>query len=91
MMNRVLAVACVGLAVVAAANAHGQHRSSLYPDPGYVAGAGSAADDSTRSEPPSTPMFTFGDLNVDVWAPVGPHYNGDANRDPAGESFWNAG
>jgi hypothetical protein len=90
-MNRILAIACGGLAVVVASNAHGQARSSPPPVPGYVAGVGSSADGSVRSEPRPTPMFTFGDLDVHIWAPVEPPYNGDANRDPAGVPFWSAG
>lgn len=87
-MNQMLAVACVGLAVVAASNVRGQQRRSLPPGPAYVVGVGPAADDSARGHSLSTPVFTFGGLDVRVWAPVEPHYDGDADRDGAGESFW---
>jgi hypothetical protein len=90
-MNRIIAVAFGGLAVVAASMAHGQERSSLAPDAGYVFGVGLTADGSARDEPRSAPLFTIGSLPVRVWAPVEPHYNGDANRDPAAESLWGPG
>ena len=90
-MNRIIAVAFGGLAVVAASTAHGQERSSLTPDAGYVFGVGPAADGSGRDEPRSPPLFTLGGVDVRVWAPVEPHYSGDANRDPAAEPLWGAG
>jgi hypothetical protein len=67
-MNQIMAMAIGGLAIMAAATAHGQ---------GVVG--------SPPGEPQSSPLFTFGGLNVRVWAPVEPHYNVDANRNLAGE------
>jgi hypothetical protein len=89
-MNPIMAVAFGGLAVLAASNASGQERGSPIPDTGQAYGIGSAADGAARDEPRSRPLFTVGGLDVRVWAPVEPHYNGDANRDPAAESLWRA-
>ena len=87
-MNQIMALAFGGLAVMAASTAHGQERSTLTPDTGHTLGIGPAADGSPPGEPRSSPLFTLGGLDVHVWAPVEPHYNADANRDPAGEAFW---
>jgi hypothetical protein len=90
-MNRSLAVAFGGLVMLAAAAAFGQEAGSPTADPGYVYGIGPGADGSARDEPQSSPLFTIGGLDVQIWAPVEPHYNGAASRDPAGEPFWNGG
>jgi hypothetical protein len=91
-MNQVLAVALGAMAVVAASPAHGQERSAPTPDKGYVLGVGSSADGSARDHPRSSPpLFTFGGLDVRVWAPVKPHYNAAANPNPAGQALWGAG
>jgi hypothetical protein len=90
-MHRIIAIAFGGVAVVAASTALGQERSSPAADTSNVFGVGPAADGSARDEPRSRPLFTLGGLDVRVWAPVEPHYNGDANRDPAAESLWGAG
>ena len=89
-MNRTIAVAFGGFAVIAASAAYGQERSSPAIDASQVFGARPSADGSTRDEPRS-PLFTIGGLDVRVWTPVEPHYNGEANRDPAAESLWGAG
>jgi hypothetical protein len=89
-MNRTIAVAFGGFAVLAASTAYGQERSSPIIEAGHVFGAAPSADDFARGEPRSS-LFTIGGLNVRVWAPVEPHYNGEANRDPAAESLWSAG
>jgi hypothetical protein len=90
-MHPIMAVAFGGLAVMAASTANGQERSSPMPDTGHAFGIGSAADGAAQDQPQSRPLFTVGGLDVRVWAPVEPHYNGDANRDPAAESLWRAG
>jgi hypothetical protein len=87
-MNPMIAVAFGGFALLAAATAHGQEQNTPALDPGYVYGAGAAAEGSTRDEPRSPPLFTIGGLDVRVWAPVQPHYNGENNRDPAAEALW---
>jgi hypothetical protein len=87
-MNQLIAVAFGGLAVVAASAAHGQDRSTLHPDAGYMFGTGSAASGGTPGEPLASPLFNLGGLDIGVWAPVEPHYNADGGRDPAGEPFW---
>jgi hypothetical protein len=86
-----MAVAFGGLAVMAVSNAHGQDRASPMPDTGHAYGLGYAADGAARNEPRSNPLFTVGGMDVRIWAPVEPHYNSDADRDPAAESFWHAG
>jgi hypothetical protein len=90
-MHPIMAVALSGLAVMVASTANSQERSSPMPDTGHAYGIGSAADGAARDEPRSPPLFTAGGLEVHVWAPVEPHYNGDANRDPAAEPLWHAG
>jgi hypothetical protein len=90
-MNRVLAVAFGGLVMLVAAAAYGQEPNSPAADPGYVFGIGPGAGGSAQDELPSPPLFTIGGLDVRMWAPVEPHYNGAANRDPAAEPFWNGG
>ena len=90
-MNPMITVAFGGLAVLAASTAYGQERNSSSIDTGYVFGAGPAADGSARNEPGSPPLFTIGGVDVRVWAPVEPHYNGEANRDPTEESLWGPG
>jgi len=90
-MNRNLAVAFGGLVILAAAAAYGQEPNSPAADTSNVFGAGSAADGSAWEEPQSPTLFTIGGLDVHIWTPVEPHYNGEADRDPAGEPFWNAG
>jgi hypothetical protein len=90
-MNRVFAVAFGGLVMLAAVAAYGQEPNSPAADPGYVFGTGHGADGSARNELQSPPLFTIGGLDGHIWAPVEPHYNGAANRDPAAERFWNGG
>ena len=90
-MNRVLAVAFGGLVMLAAVAAYGQEPNSPDADPGCVFGIGPGADGSAQDEPQSPPLFALGGLDVRIWAPVEPHYNGAANRDSAGEQFWNGG
>jgi len=90
-MNRALAVAFGGLVMLAAVAAYGQETNSPISDPGYVFGTGPGADDAARGEPQSPPLFAIGGLEVRIWAPMEPPYNGAANRDPAGELFWNGG
>jgi hypothetical protein len=64
------------------------HRNhSLAADTGHVFGIGPSAQD----EPQSSTLFTIGGLDLHIWAPVEPHYNGEANRDPAGEPLWTPG
>ncbi|MEA2743898.1 MAG: hypothetical protein QOG25_2269 [Acetobacteraceae bacterium] len=90
-MHPIMAVALGGLAVMAASNANGQEPGPPIPDTSHAYGIGSTADDAARDEPRSPPLFTVGGLDVRVWAPVEPHYNSGANRDPAAESLWHAG
>jgi hypothetical protein len=90
-MNPMITVAFGGLAVLAASTAFGQERSSSAVDTGYVFGAGPVADGFARDESQSPPLFTIGGVGVRVWAPMEPHYNGEANRDPAAESLWGPG
>ena len=90
-MNRVLAVAFGGLVMLAAVTAYGQEPNSPAAAPGYVFGIGHGADGSAQDQPQSPPLFTIGGLDGRIWAPVEPHYNGTANRDPAAEPFWNGG
>jgi hypothetical protein len=90
-MNRVLAAAFGSLVMLAAEAAYGQEPDSAAADPGYVFGTGAGADGSARDEPQSPRLFTIGSLDVRIWAPVEAHYNGAANRDPAGEPFWDKG
>jgi hypothetical protein len=87
-MNQIIAVAFGGLAMIAASTAHGQERSTLTPATGYMFGTGTTVDGSPAGEPRSSPLFTFGGLDVHVWAPMEPHYNAEANRDAAAEPFW---
>jgi hypothetical protein len=90
-MNVILTAALGGLAMVAASAAFGQERSSLAPDTGYELGTEPGANGSAQGEPRTFPLFTLGDLDVRVWTPLEPHYNAEANRDPAAEPFWGAG
>jgi hypothetical protein len=87
-MNQIMALALGGLAVMAASTAHGQERNTPDPDTSSVFGTGQAAVGSPPGEPRSSPLFTFGGLNVHVWAPMEPHYNADANRNLAGDPLW---
>jgi hypothetical protein len=87
-MSPMITVAFGGLAVLAASTVHAQERNSSAAGTGYVFGAGPVADGSARDESRSPPVFTIGGLDVHVWAPVEPHYNGEANRDPTAESLW---
>jgi hypothetical protein len=87
-MNQIIAAVFGGLAVMAVSTAYGQEPSTLSPGKGYMFGIGPAEDGPAPRKPQPTPLFTFGGLNVGVWAPMEPHYNAGANRDPAGESFW---
>jgi hypothetical protein len=89
-MHPIMAVALGGLAVMVASTANSQERNSPMPYTGQAYGTGSAADGAARDEPPSRPLFTVGGLDVHVWAPAEPHYNGDADRDPAAEPLWHA-
>jgi hypothetical protein len=89
-MNSKIAVAFGGLIVLAASAAYGQALNSFAADTGYVTGLGYAADGSARHEP-SSPLFAIDGLDVHIWAPLEPHYNGEADRDPAAEPLWNAG
>jgi hypothetical protein len=89
-MNRTIAVALGGFVVLAASAAYGQERRSPVVEAGHLFTAGPSADSSARDEPRSPSLFTIGGLDVHVWAPVEPHYNGAANRDPAAQSFWGA-
>jgi hypothetical protein len=88
-MKRTIAVAFVGFAVVAATTAYGQEPGSPIVDESHVFGTGLSADGSAMDQPPS-PLLTIGGLDVRVWAPMEPHYNGEANRDSAAEPLWGA-
>jgi len=89
-MNRTIAVVFGGLAALAASAAYGQERHSSVADASYVSGIGPAADGSAQDEPRSPPLFAIGGLDVRLWAPVQPYYNGEANRDPAEEPLRDA-
>ena len=90
-MNRTIAIALVGFAVVAASTAYGQEEpGSPIVGESHVFGAGLSGDGSALDQSPS-PLLTIGGLDVRVWAPMEPHYNGEANRDPAAEPLWGAG
>jgi hypothetical protein len=90
-MNPMITAAFGGFVVLAASTAYGQERSSPAVDTDDVFGAGVVANGSLRDEPGSSPLFTIGGMGVRVWAPVEPHYNGEANRDPTAESLWGPG
>jgi hypothetical protein len=90
-MHPIMAVVFGGLAVVVVSTANGQERRSPMPGTGHAFGIGSAADGAAQDEPQSCALFTVGNLDVHVWAPVEPHYNGEADRDPAAESLWARG
>jgi hypothetical protein len=85
-MNRIAALAFAGLVVVAASTVHGQERGTSLPGTGGIYGAVSGPEPFPPGEP-RTPLATFGGLNVDVWAPMEQHYNGQPS-DPVGQSFW---
>jgi hypothetical protein len=87
-MNQITAMAIGGLAMVAASAAHGQERNTPVADANSAFGIGQDAVGSPPAEPRSSPLFTFGGLNIRVWAPVEPHYSADANRNLAGEPLW---
>jgi hypothetical protein len=74
-----------------ASAANGQERRSPLPDTGQALGIGSTADGAAQDEPQSRPLFTVGNLDIRVWAPVKLHYNPDANRNLAGEPPWTRG
>jgi hypothetical protein len=84
-MNQLISIAIGGLAIVAASTAHSQDLRPLAPDSGYMFGTG---PDAVPDEPRTSPLFNFGGLDFRVWAPVEPHYNTDANRDPASDPLW---
>jgi hypothetical protein len=90
-MHPIMAVAFGGLAAIVASTANAQEPSSPILDTGHAIGIGSAADNAAPDQPPSRPLFTVGNLDVRIWAPMEPHYNGDANRDAAAESLWAPG
>jgi hypothetical protein len=90
-MNRILTLAFGGIALVAASTAYGQEPGSQIPNAGYMFGLGPDVNGSGQSEQRSLPLFTLGELDIHVWAPMQPHYNANANRDPAAEPFWNGG
>ena len=90
-MNREIAIAFGAFVALAAAAAHGQEPSPPDVDSGYVFGRGSAVDGSARGGAQSPALFTIGGMNVRVWAPMEPHYNTEADRDPAAEPLWGAG
>jgi hypothetical protein len=47
---------------------------------------------STSVKAPRTfPLFTFGGVEVRVWAPVAPPYNSKADGDLAATDIWSAG
>jgi hypothetical protein len=90
-MNRIAALAFAGLVAMAASTVHGQERGTSLPGTslpgtGDIYGAVSGPEPFPPGEP-RTPLATFGGLNVDVWAPMEQHYNGQPG-DPVGQSFW---
>jgi hypothetical protein len=87
-MNPIMTAALGSLALLAASAAYAQQRNSPAAGASYVFGAGPASGGSPVDAPGSSPLFTIGGVGVHVWAPVEPHYNGEANRDPAAESLW---
>ncbi len=40
------------------------------------------------SAPPRLPLFSFGNVDVQVWAPIAPPYDPDANRNFASDPSW---
>jgi hypothetical protein len=86
-MNPIMTFAFGSLALLAASGAYAQQRNSPAAGASYVFGAGPTSGGSPDA-PGSSPLFTIGGVGVHVWAPVEPHYNGEANRDPAAESLW---
>jgi hypothetical protein len=87
-MNQIMAMAIGGLAMVAVSAAHRQERGTPVPDSTSAFDLGQEAIGSPPGEPRSSPLFTFGGLNIRVWTPVEPHYSADANRNLAGEPLW---
>jgi hypothetical protein len=96
-MNRIVAVAFGVLAVVGATAAFGQERNPQIPGTGEVTGTGTTGNGSSlgigfgRADRQSPPPFTFGGLDVRIWAPVEPHFNTEANRNLAEQTIWGAG
>ena len=90
-MNRIIAVVFGVLAVAGATAAYGQERNPQMPSASDIIGPVSGGIESERSDRQSLPLFTFGGLEVRVWAPVEPHYSSEANRNLADQPFWGAG
>jgi hypothetical protein len=84
-MNRCVAVVFGVVAVAGAATANGQEQYPQAPGVGQATEPGLVPGQDDRQ---SLRLFTLDGLDVQVWAPLEPHYDAEANRNLAGQIIW---
>jgi hypothetical protein len=90
-MNQVCAVAFSVFVLVGATTAHAQEQDPEMPSVSHFSGTEPAGAGSMQDDQQSHPLFTFGGLDIRVWAPVEPPYNARANGNLAERPFGGAG
>ncbi|HET6234741.1 MAG TPA: hypothetical protein VFE41_07220 [Acetobacteraceae bacterium] len=92
-MNRLSAIAFGAVVAVATTAAYGQEPSATVLSTTPAARAPYYYPDNVElsSRQSATPLFTIGGFAGQIWAPVKPPYNTEADRNLAADPMWDAG